>query len=100
MKLYTSFLFISIYISICNMEMCKYSNSVISISQPHPDTFGTVIFSWETILIRNVIKNCTNEEYEQNRADLHATFDVPLTVELDIGPYITQIVFVFHMETL
>ena len=30
MKLYTSFLFISIYISICNMEMCKYSNSVIS----------------------------------------------------------------------
>ena len=103
MKLFTSFLFLSIYIRVCNMEMCKYSNSVISCDNfsttPRYFWYCDILMGNNTDLIRNVIKNCTNEEYK-NKTELriykYATFDVPLTVELDIGPYITQIVFVFH----
>ena len=103
MKLLSSLLLlISIYISVCNMELCKYSNSVIYCddfsSTPKDFWYCDILAGENTDLIRNVLKNCTSEEYK-NKTDLrifkYETFDVPLTVELDIGPYITQIQFVF-----
>ena len=84
------------------MELCKYSNSVIYCDDfsttPKDFWYCDILAGNNSDLIRNVLKNCTSEEYK-NKTELriykYATFDVPLTVELDIGPYITQISFVF-----
>ena len=82
-------------------ERCNYSNSVISCDdfEISPDFWYCDIFAGNnTYLIRNVIKNCTSREYK-NRTRLYiykyATFDVPLTVELDLGPNVTDIGFYF-----
>ena len=92
----------TIFIAVCVTERCRYSNSVIIC-----DDFNTIptdywycdIFAGSnTDLIRNVIKNCTTEEYSHKislRIFKFATFDVPLTVELDVGPNVTEIWFVF-----
>ncbi|KAI6658474.1 hypothetical protein LOD99_15274 [Oopsacas minuta] len=90
------------FFTVCRLETCSYSTPIIScgdLSSTPTDYWWCDIFEGEnTELIRNVIRNCTSEEYSHKtvlQIYKYASFDVPLTVELDIGPYITRILFIF-----
>ena len=104
MILYNLLLVFTIFITVCMAETCNYSNSVISCEDfsTSPDLWYCDIFAGDnTDLIRDVIKNCTSDQYK-NRTRLYiykyATFDVPLTVELDVGPHVTEIRFYFSFS--
>ena len=102
MNLFNLLFVFATLITICMTERCNSSNSVIMCddysSMPSNYWFCVIFAGNNSDIIRDVIKNCTSEEYRHKTTlDIYkfATFDVPLTVELDVGQYVTDIYFYF-----
>ena len=102
MNLFNLLFVFTTFITICMTERCSYSKSVISCddesSVPRDYWYCDIFAGDNTDLIRDVIKNCTSEEYGHKTILYifkYATFDVPLTVELDVGQNVTEIYFYF-----
>ena len=103
MNLFNLLFVFTTFITICMTERCSYSNSVITCddfsSVPGDYWFCDIFAGNNTDLIRDVIKNCTSEEYRHKtilNIYKYATFDVPLMVELDVGQNVTVIYFYFY----